>query len=154
MKHRHHWLAVPLMIALLGVTGCSRGPEAATADAPQPATVDAIPGSDVHKITLTEKAMQQLGVETAPVRAAPAVAGAPATAGLTIIPVDAVIYDPQGHSWTYVVSDTHSFTRQAIVIDHIDGKNAFLKSGPAVGSPVVTVGASELLGAEYGVGEE
>jgi hypothetical protein len=151
LSKRRYRLAIPFMIAL-AIAGCGRSPATATPGAPQPATVESIAGTDLHRVTLTEQAMERLGVETKPVQAAPATV--PGAAALTVIPVDAVIYDPQGHSWAYTVSDSRTFTRQAIVIDHIDGKNAFLKSGPAVGSPVVTVGASELLGAEYGVGEE
>jgi len=147
MKHRHSRLAVPLMIALLGVGGCS-GQQEAAASTPQPAQVQSIEGSDLHRVTLTEQAMDRVGIQTVAVRAATA------PSKLTIIPVSAVIYDPQGRSWTYIVPDVRTFMRQAIVIDHIDGTNAFLKSGPSVGSQVVTVGSAELLGTEYGVGEE
>lgn len=150
MKLRHRRLVVVLTIAMLGVAACGRH-EVSTTPAPKPAQVDAIEGSDLHRVTLTDQAMQQLGIRSEPVRAAPP-AGAVAST-LTVIPVAAVIYDPQGRSWTYVVAD-HTFVRQAIVVDHIAGADAFLRSGPAVGSPVVTVGAPELLGTEYGVGEE
>lgn len=149
---RRHRLAVPLMIVMLGITGCAGHAATATPGAPEPATVESIAGTDLHRVTLTEQAMDRLGIQTKPVQAAPAVV--PGAPKLTVIPVDAVIYDPKGQSWAYTVSDSRTFTRQAIVIDHIDGKSAYLKSGPAVGAPVVTVGASELLGAEYGVGEE
>jgi hypothetical protein len=36
----------------------------------------------------------------------------------------------------------------------IDGDRAILSDGPAPGTEVVTVGAAELLGTEYEVGEE
>jgi hypothetical protein len=71
-----------------------------------------------------------------------------------MIPTTAVIYSPDGAAWTYVVIAPQSYTRQAIVIDHISGSEAFLSSGPAAGTAVVTIGAPELLGTEYGVGEE
>jgi hypothetical protein len=41
-----------------------------------------------------------------------------------------------------------------VVIDQTTAEDAYLSSGPPVGAAVVTVGASELLGAEYGVGGE
>jgi hypothetical protein len=155
MKRRHRRLAVPLMIAMLSIAGCARHDQPAAPADPRPAQVESIDGSDLHRVTLTEQAMDRLGVQTEPVKAAPpAVPAQPAAVASTVIPVSAVIYDPQGHSWTYTVSDQRTFTRQAIVIDHIAGTSAFLRSGPTVGTPVVTVGAPELLGAEYGVGEE
>ena len=148
MKVRHPWLVVPLLVAVLSVTACNRQEEP-SAEAPQPAKIEAVDGGgDVHKVTLTDDAMRQVGIRSEQVKAA----AAPST--LTVIPVTAVIYDPQGNSWTYTTVGATSFVRKAIVIDHIAGTNAFLRSGPAVGTPVVTVGASELLGAEYGVGEE
>ena len=36
-----------------------------------------------------------------------------------------------------------------VVIDHVDGDNAVLRSGPPAGTSVVTVGGAELLGTEY-----
>jgi hypothetical protein len=44
-----------------------------------------------------------------------------------------------------------TFVPQEVVIARIDGDTAILTSGPAPGTEVVTVGAAELLGAEYGV---
>ena len=44
--------------------------------------------------------------------------------------------------------------RAPITVDRVDGETAYLVKGPAVGTAVVTVGAPELYGAEYGVGGE
>ena len=44
------------------------------------------------------------------------------------------------------------YLREPIEIDRIDGDNAVLTTGPEAGTPVVTVGASELWGFEHGVG--
>jgi hypothetical protein len=84
-------------------------------------------------------------------RAAKAVARTPKK---TVVPLTAVIYDPEGTAWVYTATAARTFVRTKIVIDHTSSGNAYLSSGPAVGSAVVTVGASELLGAEYGVGGE
>jgi hypothetical protein len=89
--------------------------------------------------------MTQLGVRTQPVTA---------SGRFRVVPLTAVIYDPSGSPWTYTVVGARTFLRQPIVVDHIDGDRVFLTSGPSVRTPVVTVGASELLGAEYGVGKE
>ena len=42
----------------------------------------------------------------------------------------------------------------AVTVDQLQGDTAYLSKGPAVGTLVVTVGAEELLGTEYGVGHE
>ena len=71
-----------------------------------------------------------------------------------MIPTAAVIYSPDGAAWTYVAVGPRSYLRHAIVIVRVIGTEALLSSGPAAGTAVVTIGAPELLGAEYGVGEE
>jgi hypothetical protein len=70
------------------------------------------------------------------------------------VPLAAVIYDPDGASWTYGNPQPLTYVRQSIAIDHIDSNQAVLRDGPAPGTAVVIVGAPELLGIEYGVGEE
>ena len=42
------------------------------------------------------------------------------------------------------------FERADITVDRIDGERAILAKGPAPGTAVVTVGATELWGVEYG----
>ena len=163
IAHRLRLPALALLVVVgLGLGGCAR---ATDATAPQPAQVVPIPGTSLHRVTLTQGAMQDLGVQTQPVRTT--ATGKPATVAsvkpgaarnssraLTVIPLSAVIYDPQGRSWTYVVTAPRSFIRKTIVIDHTVGAKVFLRAGPPAGTPVVTLGAPELLGAEYGVGEE
>jgi hypothetical protein len=46
------------------------------------------------------------------------------------------------------------FVRSPITVVTIEGNRAVLSAGPAAGTQVVTVGAAELLGTEYEVGEE
>jgi hypothetical protein len=72
----------------------------------------------------------------------------------TVVPLTAVIYDPEGTAWVYTATAARTFVRTKVVIDHTSSGFAYLSSGPSVGSAAVTIGASELLGAEYGVGGE
>ena len=71
-----------------------------------------------------------------------------------VIPYGAVLYDPDGNTWAFVKSGDLTFERAAITVDHIDGDKAFLADGPEVGTEVVIVGATQLYGAEQGVGED
>jgi hypothetical protein len=144
-RQRRRWalLLVSCVIGL-GLAGCARARTAP--DPTPPATLRAVPGTTLHDVTLSAQALADLGLRTTAVRAA--------GRGRTAIPLSAVIYDPEGRSWTYVAIAARTFVRRPIAIVRFDGETVFLGSGPPVGAPVVTVGAPELLGAEYGVGEE
>ena len=64
-----------------------------------------------------------------------------------------MIYQPDGTTWVYANPEELIFKREPIEIDSIDGDVANLTSGPAAGTKVVTQGASELWGFEFGVGK-
>jgi len=64
------------------------------------------------------------------------------------VPYGAVYYDAKGAAWAYVNTSPLTFERQRIVVDRVVGELAVLAEGPPVGTPVVTVGASLLYGAE------
>ena len=65
-QHSNWWIgAIPLLVGVM-LTSCN-GP-AATSSKEKPATIAKIAGSDLSRITLTEKAAQRLALETVPVR--------------------------------------------------------------------------------------
>lgn len=132
-----------LLLGALLLAGC--GPTGATVPNAAPATLVPVRGSTVQKVVLTPLAAQRLILTTTPVREA---------GGRAEVPITAVIYDPAGRSWTYVPDGALSYLRHPISILRYDGDTAVLSQGPAAGTPVVVVSAPELLGAEYGVGEE
>jgi len=65
-----------------------------------------------------------------------------------VVPYSAVLYDAKGNAWVYVNTQPLAYERQRIVVERIEGDLAVLSDGPAVGTPVVTVGAPLLHGAE------
>jgi len=69
------------------------------------------------------------------------------------VPYAAVLYDSSGATWVYTNPEGQVYLRAAVRVDYVDGEVAVLEEGPAAGTKVVTVGASELYGAEVGVGE-
>ena len=71
----------------------------------------------------------------------------------TEIPYSAVLYDPDGTTWVFAQTAEH-VPPTPITVDHIDGEVAHLSAGPDGRTTVVTVGATELYGAEIGVGDE
>jgi uncharacterized lipoprotein YbaY len=148
-------LAAAVAVALAGC-GSTSGPAE-----PAPATLKPVAGSQVQQVQLSAAAVHRLGVRTQPVRPAggarPGHAGAPAAraSASTVIPYSAVVYDTDGSTWTYVNTSGRTFVRDRITVAAIEGRSALLGTGPAVGARVVTVGAPELLGAEYDIsGEE
>lgn len=74
-------------------------------------------------------------------------------AGPSIIPYSAVIYGLNGETWAYINPEPLTYVRHPITVDYIEGGQAFLLDGPPLGTPVVTVGAALLYGADTGVGK-
>ena len=148
MRVRRVLAAAALLVVAVGTAGCRSGAAAEEASA-EPATVEAVAGTDLSKVTLTEEGVGRLGIRTAPV--APAAGAGPTP---TTIPFSAVLYDAHGHAWAYTEAGENAFVRTPITVDRVDGDTAYLRAGPAVGTMVVTVGVPELYGAEFGVGGE
>jgi hypothetical protein len=137
--------ALALAIVLPGASFWAASGGSDSADAPsarsdsRPVTLEAVAGSSVYKVVLSERAAERLGIETAPVRARET---------RTVIPYSAVLYDAHGNTWAYTNPNPLVFVRHSVSIDYIDGGDAVLIDGPPPGTMAVTVGAAELFGAE------
>jgi hypothetical protein len=112
-----------------------------------PATVVEVDG-DLSQIELTQAAADRTGIQTAPVQSE-TIGGA----DRLVIPYSAVMYHLDGSTWTYTNPSGLMFLRAPIDIDRIEGERAILTAGPTAGTAVVTVGAAELYGTEFGVGK-
>ena len=148
MQRNRRWLVVAgLLAAGLQLSACTQQTAEADRATSEPAKVEHVAGSDVSRLTLTARAVERLGIQTAPVRKA-------TVEGLarTVVPYGAVLYDATGATWVYVTREPLSYLRERITVDDIEGDLAVLTDGPAVGTAVVSVGASELYGTEFGVG--
>jgi len=151
MRFEQRWLAGALLCMSVLIAGCGSrgaGPEEASAEEAAPATVVHSEGSQ-PRITLTEGAAKKIDVQTVLVREQ-VVNGVTRT----VIPYDAVLYDPDGDTWTYVCTEPRVFVRYHISIESIAEGKAVLSEGPAAGAAVVTVGGAELYGAESEFEEE
>jgi hypothetical protein len=135
-----------LLVAGALLAACAAPTAKPPASAP-PVTVEKTAGSELARVTLSQKAADRLGIQTAAVEAAQ-VSGA----ARTVIPYAAVLYDAKGSTWAYTNPEGLVFVRAGITIDDIEGDRAILTGGPDAGTKVVTVGAPELYGAETGVG--
>ncbi len=138
--------AALLSVCLLApaLAGCT--PTLAETGAVAPASVEEVQGSDVKKVTLTQDAAAAIGIQTAPVTGA--------SGGRLTVPYAAVIYYLDGTAWTYTATAERQYMRVPITVEAITGDLATLTSGPAAGTPVVVVGAPELLGAELEIAGE
>lgn len=130
-----------LVIAGLALAGC--GASSVSESHEEAVTVEAIEGTDLERLTLTEHAAQRLGIDTAEVTA---------TAGDAQMPYSALLYDAAGETWAYTNPEGLSFVRTPVTVDRISEDVAILAQGPPAGTLVVTVGAAELWGVENGVG--
>jgi hypothetical protein len=134
------------------LTACSGGGGTATEETDGAATVEDIAGQpDIKLVMLTDEAVERIGIETSVVRDELAAGGGTAQ---KIVPFDALIYDPEGNTFVYTSPEAGSFVRAPVTVTRINGNDVLISEGPAAGVTIVTVGAAELLGTEYGVGED
>jgi hypothetical protein len=128
------------------VAGLSRS--AASEEELSPATVTALHGG-LHKLTLSQRAVERVGIVTKPVQTQ--VAGGRAR---LVVPYSSIVYDAQGNSWIYTATTPVSFVRHRVVVDRVSAGRAILSRGPRIGTKVVGVGAAELFGTEFEFDEE
>ncbi|WP_298284054.1 efflux RND transporter periplasmic adaptor subunit [Novosphingobium sp.] len=67
------------------------------------------------------------------------------------VPTTAILRDIYGGEWVYAKTETNTFVRQRIEVAATDGGRAILSRGLRPGMAVVTAGAAELFGTEFGV---
>ena len=143
-RSRRAGVLAVLTVAGLALTACSDSKS--EAEKVPAATLEEVADGEIGRITLTDLAAERLDIQTATIDEG--------TGGAALqVPFAAVIYQPDGTSWVYANPEGLVFHREPIEIDRIDGDVALLASGPTAGTPVVTVGASELWGFEFGVGK-
>lgn len=69
------------------------------------------------------------------------------------VPFAAILHDAFGGTWVYTRVAPHVYARRRVEVQHVAGDVAVLARGPAPGTEVVTVGATELFGTEFGTGK-
>jgi membrane fusion protein, heavy metal efflux system len=80
-------------------------------------------------------------------------AGAATERRVLAVPMGAILYDVYGGTWTYVAKDSIHMVRTRVELgDIVDGR-AIIVRGLTPGVRVVTAGAAELFGTEFGVGK-
>jgi hypothetical protein len=135
-----------MLVLVASLLGAACGASQAEPAAPEsPAQVEPIAGTNLKQVTLTERAVERLGIQTTEV--------ASGSAGQTSVPYAAVFYTADGQTWVYTNPEGSSYVRAPVEIVTVTDGTAELSSSPPAGTLVVTVGVAELFGTETGVGE-
>lgn len=70
-----------------------------------------------------------------------------------VVPYSSILYDMYGSVWVYENTEPRIYVRRRVELRRALGELAILSRGPAVGAKVVSAGAAELFGTEFGVGK-
>ena len=70
-----------------------------------------------------------------------------------VVPWAAVIHDVLGGTWVYEQVALRTFVRRRVEVRHVVAGDCVLASGPLPGTSVVTAGAAEIFGTEFGTGK-
>lgn len=145
----NRFVLVLLVIAALGVSACAQK-SATSATQSQPGVVEPIKGTSLNRVVLSPKAAELVGIKTEPVRELSLSDGG---APRKVVPYVSVVYLPSGGTFIYTNPEPLVYVLSPVTVDYIEGDRAVLLDGPPSGTAVVTVGSSELLGVEFGVGK-
>jgi len=68
------------------------------------------------------------------------------------VPKSAILYDVHGGAWVYVAEGDRRYRRQRIEVYRANGQNTLVSRGVAENMRIVSAGAAELFGTEFGAG--
>lgn len=131
---------------LLALPACAQSSAVTPVSAAEaPAKVEKNATTGIAKLTLTEHGLVRIDLKTEPVAAG---------AGTDLLlPYASLLYDASGKTWVYTNPAPRVFERRAVAVSKVEAGVVTASEGPAVGTPVVTVGAVELFGAEFNTGK-
>jgi ABC-type oligopeptide transport system substrate-binding subunit len=138
--------AVACAALLFALPACAQSTAVTPAAAGSaPVKVEKNATTGIAKLTLTEQGLARIQLKTVPVAAG---------AGTDVLlPYASLLYDASGKTWVYTNPAPQVFERQAVTVSKVESGVVTATKGPAVGTPVVTVGAVELFGAELNTGK-
>jgi cobalt-zinc-cadmium efflux system membrane fusion protein len=70
-----------------------------------------------------------------------------------VVPYSSILYDMYGSTWVYENIEPRVYVRRRVELHYVLDELAILSRGPVVGAKVVSAGAAELFGTEFGVGK-
>jgi type IV secretory pathway TrbF-like protein len=147
VKHSSRWLVAGLIGFSLQLAACAQHQD--THQTLHPVVIEKIEGSEVNRVTMTERALERIALKTDKVREERV---SRSTSPRMVVPHSSVIYDPKGQSWVYTSPQPRTFVRQKVDVEYVEGDRAVLREGPPAGTIVVSTAAAEVYGADFGVG--
>jgi len=110
----------------------------------EPTKLEPIKGKseDFQRVIFTKEGAARTDVQTGSVTR---------SGGHKVIPYEALIYNDEAKTFVYTSTKPLSYERVPVTVDRIEGDRVLLSKGPALDSKVVTVGASEVYGAELDI---
>jgi hypothetical protein len=144
MQRNNRLMVAVLVIAGLQLSACQQRSDEHQTEAP--AHVERIEGTALSRVTLTEKAIQRIGLKTDQVREEKG------TRKRKVMPYSALLYEPDGQTWAYTSPKPRTFVRHKVEVDYIRGDVVVLKGGLPTGTVVASVGVAELYGTEFKLG--
>lgn len=139
---RNQWI-VAIFVAMLPLSGCDK-PGAIAKSAPKAVSNVTEEAGGLKRITLKDIETKRLGIEF----------GEVAKAGERLtVPYSALLYDPTGREWVFTNPAPNVYIRAELKVETIVGDKVYLKEGPAAGTKLVTAGAAELYGIDFGIGK-
>lgn len=139
----HPALLIVLLATACALQACSKAGSSSHAAAVKHSSMTP-EGDGINRITLSELAVQRLRFEYVEAKQ---------SGDRMSLPYNTLLYDPMGKEWVYVGLTPTSFKRASLKVAAIDGDTVYYTEGPAEGTKVVTWGAVELSGIEYGIGK-
>jgi RND family efflux transporter MFP subunit len=136
----------PATVRPLSASSAERGWEAAPVDGPPSANSDAVTSDLYYELPNPDGALrpgQRVAVSLPLGRAQESL----------VMPWAAVLYDIHGGTWAYEQISPHRYSRRRVEVDYVTGELAVLARGPVPGTVIVSVGAAEIFGTEFGTGK-
>ena len=131
---------VAMLGAVLLVSGCKT---TKIEEKYHPAKLEESGEKGIMKVILEPKAAERIGLQTTQIVE---------QGGAKVVPYGAIMYDTKGETWTFTNPEPYVYVRRKVMVKSIEGDRVILSDGPAAGTAVVTVGATELMGAEHKYG--
>jgi ABC-type oligopeptide transport system substrate-binding subunit len=138
-------IAAGVSLSACNPTGTSTGGYEAGKPAEPVSKVEPIKGTDVALVKFSALGAKKVGLQTALVRR---------DGEQKVIPYAALLYDSEGKAFVYTSPKPLTFVRKEVKAEREDGDRVMLAEGPPAGTRVVTTGAVEVYGTEFGVEEE
>src|SRR5215213_9597363 len=102
-------------------------------------------GTEVALVKFSALGAKKVGLQTAVIRR---------DGEQKVMPYAALLYDSEGKAFAYTSPKPLTFVRKDIKVERVEGDRVMLAEGPPAGARVVTTGADEVYGTEFGVEEE